>query len=66
MCCCYMHAKGKTCHMKLGRQLTGHIDYFIYPSLTGTKKKKPSPIAFYCIYLGIYYTLFTVRSELLC
>lgn len=43
MHCCYMHAKGKTRHMKLGWQLTGHINYFIYPSLTGTGRKKPLP-----------------------
>lgn len=62
--CLSLHAKGKTRHtqnldMKPARQLTGHINYFIYSSLAGTKRKKSSPKAFYCIYLGIYNTSFS-------
>lgn len=44
--------------MKLAGQLTGHINYLIYSSLAGTKRKASSPKAFYCIYLGIYKTLY--------
>lgn len=52
--------------MELGQQRTGHVNYFIYPSLPGIKTKKSSPEAFYCSYLHIYNTSFTGRSELLC
>lgn len=61
MRCCYTHAKGETCHEKLGRQLTGHIYYFTYPSVTGTKRKKSSPKVFFIVFI----TPFAVRFELL-
>lgn len=57
-CAAAVCAKGRTSHMEPGRQLTGHINYCIYPSLTGTKRKKSSPKAFCCVYLGIYNTIY--------